>query len=276
MSPLLVTVNAQLNEDLGAQFTKVQTTLDGYKTSDGFEPYGRVSEADRAKLKTSMAELSEPPQPGLGVARPPSEPVGRLPSTSGFSRRRLLAGTAVAAAGAAAAVRCSPGATTTRVPRLLARPPAPPRPASHSRASTEPGITTPPPRHAIAAAFDVTAADRDELVSMFRAATTEVRDLMAGEVAPARSKLLPPLDNLIVGVEPPPDDLTVTLAVGASLFDDRYGLTDRKPKQLEPMPAFPNDEPHDDQSHGDSSCRSAPRRPRDATHVLRTCDAGDL
>ena len=59
VSPLLVTVNAQLNEDLGAQFTKVQTTLDGYKTSDGFEPYGRVSEADRAKLKTSMAELSE-------------------------------------------------------------------------------------------------------------------------------------------------------------------------------------------------------------------------
>ena len=59
VSPLLVTVNAQLNEDLGAQFTKVQTTLDGYKTSDGFEPYSRVSEADRAKLKTSMAELSE-------------------------------------------------------------------------------------------------------------------------------------------------------------------------------------------------------------------------
>ena len=59
VSPLLVTVNVQLNEDLGAQFTKVQTTLDGYKTSDGFEPYGRVSEADRAKLKTSMAELSE-------------------------------------------------------------------------------------------------------------------------------------------------------------------------------------------------------------------------
>jgi iron uptake system component EfeO len=59
VSPLLVTVNAQLNEDLGAQFTKVQTTLDGYKISDGFEPYSRVSEADRAKLKTSMAELSE-------------------------------------------------------------------------------------------------------------------------------------------------------------------------------------------------------------------------
>jgi iron uptake system EfeUOB component EfeO/EfeM len=59
VSPLLVSVNAQLNEDLGAQFTKVQTTLDGYRTTDGFEQYSQVSEADRAKLKTSMAELSE-------------------------------------------------------------------------------------------------------------------------------------------------------------------------------------------------------------------------
>lgn len=59
VSPLLVTVNKQLDEDLAAQFAKVQGVLDSYRTSDGFEPYGQVSEADRAKLKTSMAELSE-------------------------------------------------------------------------------------------------------------------------------------------------------------------------------------------------------------------------
>ena len=59
VSPLLATSNKQLNDDLTAQFAKVQATLDSYKTSDGFESYGEVSEADRAKLKTSMAELSE-------------------------------------------------------------------------------------------------------------------------------------------------------------------------------------------------------------------------
>jgi deferrochelatase/peroxidase EfeB len=188
---------------------------------------------------------------------------------SGFSRRRLLAGTAVAAAGAAAggsllagcdddssasAAGEGAGATATRVA---------------FEGEHQPGITTPPPRHAIVAAFDVTAADRDELVSMFRAATTEVRELMAGEVAPARSKLLPPLDNLIVGVDPPPDDLTITLAVGASLFDDRYGLTGLKPKQLEPMPAFPNDEPHDDQSHGDLLVQICASTPEGCNHALR-------
>ena len=37
----------------------VLARLDPYRTADGFEPYGKVSDADRAKLKTSMAELSE-------------------------------------------------------------------------------------------------------------------------------------------------------------------------------------------------------------------------
>ncbi len=59
VSPLLASVDKQLDDDLTAQFAKVQALLDTYRTADGFEPYSAVSEADRAKLKTSMAELSE-------------------------------------------------------------------------------------------------------------------------------------------------------------------------------------------------------------------------
>ena len=59
VSPLLASVDKQLDDDLTAQFAKVQTLLDTYRTANGFEPYSAVSEADRAKLKTSMAELSE-------------------------------------------------------------------------------------------------------------------------------------------------------------------------------------------------------------------------
>jgi iron uptake system component EfeO len=59
VSPLLASVDKQLDHGLTAQFAKVQALLDTYRTADGFEPYSAVSEADRAKLKTSMAELSE-------------------------------------------------------------------------------------------------------------------------------------------------------------------------------------------------------------------------
>ncbi len=188
----------------------------------------------------------------------------------GFSRRRLLTGTAAATAGVVAGgsllSACTDDSST-------ANPDVATSTSSATRIPFEgvhqSGITMPPQRHAIVASFDGTAGNRDELVEMFRAATDETRALMAGDVAAARSKLLPPVDNLIVGVQPPPDDLTITYAVGASLFDDRYGLGGGRPSQLVDMPAFPNDDPEPSQSGGDLLVQVCASTPEGCNHALR-------
>ena len=133
----------------------------------------------------------------------------------------------------------------------------------------QPGITTPPPQHAIVVSFQCVAADKVALQVMFRTLTAEARDLMAGTVAPTLDPLLPPADNLIVGVEPPADDLTITVGVGATLFDDRYGLEASKPKQLIKMPTFPNDKPDPERLHGDLVIQICAGTPEMCNHVLR-------
>ena len=131
------------------------------------------------------------------------------------------------------------------------------------------GITTPAQEHAIVAAFDSVAPDTAALQAMFRTLTTTVRDLLAGTPAPDLDPLLPPADNLIVGVEPAADDVTITVGVGASLFDDRYGLGAVKPKQLVKMPTFPNDKPDVNRLHGDLVIQICAGTPEMCNHVLR-------
>ena len=45
--------------------------------------------------------------------------------------------------------------------------------------------------------------------------------------------------------------LTITVALGESLFDSRFGLAERRPPSLTRMPAFPGDNLRDDRCHGD-------------------------
>jgi deferrochelatase/peroxidase EfeB len=184
-----------------------------------------------------------------------------------ISRRSLLKGaTATATATAAASVvgagvlaACDDGAKPASAePRRIT-----------FQGLHQAGVTTPPPRQTIVAALDTTAGDRAALVKTLQALTVQSRLLMSGTQPPPNTVLLPPSDNGVVGVDPAPDDLTITVSVGASLFDDRYGLAALKPAQLTPMPNFPNDKPVPAASDGDLLVQVCSDTPEGANHALR-------
>jgi deferrochelatase/peroxidase EfeB len=99
--------------------------------------------------------------------------------------------------------------------------------------------------------FDVTATDRSELTDLFRTLTSRAAFLTAGGRPPQAPPGSPPLNTGILGPVVVPDDLTITVAVGASLFDGRYGLGPNKPAQLVTMKPFAHDDLDPAMSQGD-------------------------
>jgi deferrochelatase/peroxidase EfeB len=131
------------------------------------------------------------------------------------------------------------------------------------------GVVMPRPEHGLIAAFDVTAPDRASLVELLLALSATARELMAGTVPEVDDALVPPPDNLILGTQIEGDALTVTIGVGASLFDNRYGLSAIKPAHLTRMPEFPNDELLPEWCHGDLVVQLCARHHDTCAHALR-------
>jgi deferrochelatase/peroxidase EfeB len=131
------------------------------------------------------------------------------------------------------------------------------------------GITTDQQKQAIFASFDVIAANKAELTDLFRTLTDRARLLTTGGALPPLGITAPPADSGVLGPDMPGDDLTVTVGVGSSLFDDRYGLKDRKPAKLKPMTEFPNDSLDASRCHGDLSVQLCATETDTVLHALR-------
>jgi len=132
------------------------------------------------------------------------------------------------------------------------------------------GILTPQQASMMLVAFDVLASDKQELERLFRLLTQRFALLTRGGPAPAvTNPQLPPMDSGILGARISPDNLTMTLSVGHSLFDDRFGLSSLKPAQLQTMTRFPNDSLDAAQCHGDLLLQICANSQDTVIHALR-------
>ena len=98
------------------------------------------------------------------------------------------------------------------------------------------GIVTPQPKYLRFGSLDVTATGKAGLRDLMRSLTATAADLTAGRAG---------------GEEFDPARLTITLGLGASAFDSRFGIAAHRPPALVDMPHFKGDKLEPDLTGGD-------------------------
>ncbi|WP_067441284.1 iron uptake transporter deferrochelatase/peroxidase subunit [Nocardioides jensenii] len=186
------------------------------------------------------------------------------------SRRALLTGGAavvgVAGGFAAASALESDDAATTG-------------PAAYAfRGAHQAGIVTPAQDRLHFAAFDVTTDSRDELIALLTA-WTEAAERMtaggsAGPIGPTQGDADLPPDDTGEAIGLPASRLTITFGLGPTLFrdaagKDRFGIADRRPAPLEPLPHFPADALDPERTGGDLCIQACADDPQVAVHAIR-------
>jgi len=224
-----------------------------------------------------------------GSADPPVDPneadeAAHAASSTHPDRRSFLAGGAAGLAGLAGLglTSCradelidnaSVAPTAAPVSTATAAPTNPPPTATAQlgdfRSDTQPGVLLPRTAAGIFATFDVAVDDPTELAPTFERLSAEIERLMTGGPVDQSDPIRPPDDSGLLGEDPGATGTVITVAVGASLFDDRFGLVSRRPAELIPMPLFFNDRlVQAGLSHGDVGVLIHAHSPQAAARAL--------
>lgn len=146
------------------------------------------------------------------------------------------------------------------------------------RGAHQQGILTPVQDRLHFAAFDVTTTDRAALVRLLQdwteAAERMVGGGSAGPVGPVEGDDRLPPDDTGEAIGLPASHLTLTFGFGPGLFsdadgEDRFGLADRRPKALRPLPHFAADAIDEARSGGDLCVQACADDPQVAVHAIR-------
>ncbi len=136
------------------------------------------------------------------------------------------------------------------------------------------GIATPVQSNLHFAAFDVTTSDRGALADLLQRWTVAARELCAGrevgETGVAGGDELAPPDDTGEALDLSASHLTLTVGLGPSLFDDRFGLAEKRPAALRDLPVFPGDALEATRSGGDLCVQACADDPQVAVHAVRT------
>ncbi|KOC88780.1 iron uptake transporter deferrochelatase/peroxidase subunit [Winslowiella iniecta] len=189
------------------------------------------------------------------------------------SRRRLLKGMGILSGALAIGGGCPMAAAAAKEEKAFSPGALP----ANARMEEQPfygphqaGIVTPQQAAMMLVAFDILAGDKNDLVRLFTLLTQRIAFLTKGGKAPrVTNPQLPPMDSGILGETIYPDNLTITVSLGSSLFDERFGLQSQKPLKLQTMTRFPNDALDASLCHGDLLLQICANTNDTVIHALR-------
>lgn len=136
------------------------------------------------------------------------------------------------------------------------------------------GIITPAQDRLHFAAFDLAeGTTREDLIDLLERWTAAARRLVIGGEMSARGAFgggpnFPP-DDTGEAFDLGPSGLTLTFGFGRSLFDDRFGLTERLPADFADLPVMVNDFIDPVHSDGDLCIQACANDPQVASHAIR-------
>ena len=196
---------------------------------------------------------------------------------SGLARRRLLQGAAggILAGGALGGAATAYGTSSSgkTVDELPDKDVVDLSTAHEFYDQTHPvGVRTPPQRYAVFMTFDLVdgtmASDLQVLLARWSAAIAQMmKGQPIGAVQPARPGAIGIDTGEAEGLDPA--GLTVTVGLGPSIFDKRFGLEHKRPALLKDLPALPSDQIQKSMSGGDLSVQACADDPQVAYHAVR-------